>query len=173
MINQRMGFITWAHANLSAKPLMLRLPFELLPVPSVTGILALSSDAAMSRLYAEHPGTHVQDVAAVKSIVALRIHLDDCPEENGALRVVRQSHRNGRLSSNELKSIVDGLEAETVAANARDVLAMSPLILHGSGKSTQPNRRRVLHVEYSCIELPAPLEWPSWEASMITSSIND
>lgn len=30
--------------------------------------------------------------------VAVRIHLDDCPEESGALRVVPRSHSEGRLT---------------------------------------------------------------------------
>ena len=65
MIKQRTGFITWAHANPWVKPLLLRLPLELLPVPTVTGVLALSPDASSALWYAEHAGTHVQDIAAV------------------------------------------------------------------------------------------------------------
>ncbi len=65
MIKQRSGLLTWAHANPWIKPLMLRLPLELLPVPTVTGVMALSPDAATPLWYAEHPGTHVHDIAAV------------------------------------------------------------------------------------------------------------
>jgi len=100
----------------------------------------------------------------LQSTVALRIHLDDCPNENGALHVVRASHRRGRLSTDALKAVMSDLASESVPANAGDVLAMSPLTLHASGKSTNPNRRRVLHIEYASIDLPDPLRWPSWVA---------
>lgn len=106
---------------------------------------------------------HVQPPEAVlRLIVALRIHLDDCPVENGALRVVRGSHKLGKIESERLGRMAPTLEVEAVGANAGDILAMSPLLVHGSGKSTTPGRRRVLHIEYSCVELPAPLRWPEW-----------
>jgi hypothetical protein len=38
-------------------------------------------------------------VSTLERIVALRLHLDDCDEGNGALRVVPGSHRLGRLSN--------------------------------------------------------------------------
>lgn len=65
MMKKRTGLITWAHANPWIKPLMLRLPVSLLPVPTVSGVLVLSEDAATPLWYAEHSGTHVQDIAAV------------------------------------------------------------------------------------------------------------
>lgn len=64
LIKQRSGLITWAHANPWIKPLMLRLPLEMLPVPTVTGVLVLSPDASTPLWYTEHPGTHVTDIAA-------------------------------------------------------------------------------------------------------------
>lgn len=106
----------------------------------------------------------------LQSIVALRIHLDDCPTENGPLRVVRGSHLHGRLSSDALKTLVSELEPETVPARAGDVLAMSPLTLHASGKAQTPNRRRVLHIEYASIDLPTPLQWPNWEPHNIAQT---
>jgi len=108
---------------------------------------------------------HVRPPESIlQSIVALRIHLDDCPEENGALYVVRASHIRGRLSSGELKLMMSAVEEEVVPAKAGDVLVMSPLLIHGSGKAKTPNRRRVLHIEYSCVDLPAPLQWPIWSS---------
>jgi sugar lactone lactonase YvrE len=65
MIKQRTGFITTVHANPWLKPLLLRLPLEMLPVPTVTGVLALSPDASSALWYAEHPATRVQDIAVV------------------------------------------------------------------------------------------------------------
>jgi len=82
MIKQRTDILNWAHANPWVKPLMLRLPLDLLPVPTVTGVLVLSPDAATPLWYAEHSGTHVQDIAAVipgKSGVYLANFTDDRP----------------------------------------------------------------------------------------------
>jgi acyl carrier protein len=45
------------------------------------------------------------------------------------------------------------------AANRGDVILMRPLILHSSSESTNPNHRRVLHIEYACAPLPFGLEW--------------
>jgi hypothetical protein len=36
---------------------------------------------------------------------------------------------------------------------------MRPLLLHASSTATNPRRRRVIHIEYSGDDLPAPLEW--------------
>ncbi len=106
----------------------------------------------------------------LQSIVALRIHLDDCPEANGPLRIVKGSHIRGRLSSDALKAMVHEFEPESVPAHAGDILAMSPLTLHASSKAQTPNRRRVLHIEYACIDLPTPLQWPNWESNDITQT---
>lgn len=53
------------------------------------------------------------------------------------------------------------LEPSTVAELA-DVLAMRPLLVHGSCKARVPARRRVLHIEYCAGELDPPLRWPEW-----------
>lgn len=106
---------------------------------------------------------HVQPpVRVLEGIVALRIHLDDCPAENGALEVVPGSHLQGRISAEALRKMhLDG-RAVICPARAGDVLAMRPLLVHGSSKAWVPKRRRVLHVEYATAELDAPLQWPLW-----------
>lgn len=106
---------------------------------------------------------HVQPpVRVLEGIVALRIHLDDCPAENGVLEVVPGSHLQGRISAEALRKMhLDG-RAVICPARAGDVLAMRPLLVHGSSKARVPKRRRVLHVEYATAELDAPLQWPLW-----------
>ena len=94
----------------------------------------------------------------LERIVALRLHLDDCPETHGALRVVPGSHRRGILSTEETTRVARE-PAVTVPAERGQILAVSPLILHSSGRSESPTHRRVLHIEYSDARLPAPLEW--------------
>jgi hypothetical protein len=101
---------------------------------------------------------HVQPpIAVLESMITLRIHLDDTPGGNGALRVVPGSHLHGFVTSENFP----GRETEVVCceAEAGDVLAMRPLLLHSSPRSVTPSHRRVLHVEYAAVDLPAPMDW--------------
>jgi ectoine hydroxylase-related dioxygenase (phytanoyl-CoA dioxygenase family) len=92
-------------------------------------------------------------------MLAVRVHLDDCGPENGALRVLPGSHREGRLSDAD----VDRWRAEVpellCAARAGDALLMRPLLLHASSAAVSPAHRRVLHFEFGAGNLPAGLEW--------------
>lgn len=106
---------------------------------------------------------HVQPpVRVLEGIVALRIHLDDCPADNGALEVVPGTHIQGRIPAADLRMMHLESRAVVCPAQAGDVLAMRPLLVHGSSKARVPKRRRVLHVEYATTELDAPLQWPVW-----------
>lgn len=111
---------------------------------------------------------HVQPPARVlEGIVALRIHLDDCPADNGALEVVPGSHLQGRISPADLRAMHIERLAVICPARAGDVLAMRPLLVHGSSKARVPKRRRVLHVEYATTELDSPLQWPLWVSERV------
>lgn len=96
---------------------------------------------------------------ALEQLVAVRIHLDDCPAESGALRVVPKSHSQGRLDQGQAEAL--RLEhGETVVPVARGgALVMRPLILHASSKATSPVPRRVLHFVFGPPALPLGLEW--------------
>jgi len=103
---------------------------------------------------------HVQPPAPVlENIVSLRVHLDDTDESNGALRVVAGSHRCGRLSATEIQRMK--VEDETVTCRVKKggAMLMRPLLLHASSAATNALHRRVLHFEYSSVELPECLEW--------------
>lgn len=103
---------------------------------------------------------HVQPPASLLArMITLRVHLDDTPPENGALRVVPGSHRHGRLSPADIQRFRE--EAEVVCAcSAGDVLVMRPLILHASSRALHPARRRVPHFEYAPREALDPsLHW--------------
>jgi hypothetical protein len=107
---------------------------------------------------------HVQPpIAVLEKIVALRVHLDDCPADNGALEVVPGSHLAGRISPGELHRMHQDGKAVVCPAQVGDVLAMRPLLVHGSSKAVVPRRRRVLHIEYCGVELDSPLQWPEWK----------
>ena len=92
-------------------------------------------------------------------MLTLRIHLDVANIETGVLRVVPGTHRGGRVRSKKLMQIVDSSEIVECVAFPGDVLLMSPLLFHSSRKAVVPHHRRVIHIEYSKMELPLPLEW--------------
>jgi len=103
---------------------------------------------------------HVQPPASVlESIVTLRIHLDDCPASNGALRVIPGSHQSGRLDPDQIAKLRQERSEVVCEAQRGDVLVMSPLLLHASPRSTAPRHRRIVHIEYSSKPLPEPLQW--------------
>ncbi len=93
------------------------------------------------------------------STLTLRIHLDKSNAETGALRVVPGTHRDGRIKSNEILKIVEESNVVECEANPGDILLMNPLLFHSSRKATHPHHRRIIHIEYSAMALPHPLEW--------------
>jgi hypothetical protein len=103
---------------------------------------------------------HVQPpVRVLENMVAVRIHLDDTDEANGALRVIPGSHRNGRLKAERISALTAATRSVMTKAARGDVLLMRPLILHASSVGTEPRRRRVIHLEFSAETLPGGLEW--------------
>lgn len=92
-------------------------------------------------------------------MLALRIHLDDCGEENGPLRVLPGSHRAGKLSEADIDAWKARTPSVTCLAKRGDVLAFHPLLLHASSPATRPGHRRVLHLEFAAEPLPGGLEW--------------
>ena len=99
-------------------------------------------------------------VSVLEQLVAVRLHVDDCDQGNGALRVVPGSHRLGRLSAAEGASARGELGEQTVRARAGDALVMKPLLLHASSKAANPLPRRVLHFVFGPEDLPDGLRWP-------------
>ena len=95
----------------------------------------------------------------LKNILTLRVHLDTANKDSGVLRVVPGTHRDGRVMSATLIDTVANSEVIECDAAPGDVLLMSPLLFHSSRKATNPSHRRIIHIEYSAMELPAPLEW--------------
>ena len=103
---------------------------------------------------------HVQPpVELLQNMLTIRVHLDDCDETNGALRVLPGSHKSGRLSAEEIQEMRDQHPEHLCSAFAGDVMLMRPLLLHASGPSVGVRQRRVLHVEYAGFALPAGLGW--------------
>lgn len=94
----------------------------------------------------------------LKDIVTVRIHLDDADEYNGALKVVPGSH-NKKLSDEEIGLITQNIIPFTCDVPACGVQLMKPLLLHASSKAINQKHRRVIHLEFSSMELPNGLEW--------------
>lgn len=104
--------------------------------------------------------THAQAPPEILGrMVTVRLHLDDCPAENGALRVIPGSHHYGLLTRDKIPAATQKI-AETIPAAAGDALFMRPLILHASSPAQTPSHRRVLHLEYAPADLlPPQLAW--------------
>lgn len=98
-------------------------------------------------------------LAVLQSLLALRLHLDPCGPEDGALRFVPASHELGVLS--EVAAIQQrDLRGEVLCpAQPGDVIAMKPLTLHASSKSRGGSRRRVLHFLFGPRALPDGARW--------------
>lgn len=93
----------------------------------------------------------------LEDTLTLRLHLDDCDETNGALQVIPGSHRKGILSATDFEEI--NKKAETCSVKKGGMMVMKPLLVHASKKSTSARPRRVIHLEFSSLELPEGLTW--------------
>lgn len=94
----------------------------------------------------------------LESIFTIRIHLDDCEKENGALRVIENSHKKGIIFLKEWMSNKEGIE-RVCEVKKGGVLIMKPLILHSSRRTENQRNRRVIHIEFTDKELPLGLNW--------------
>ncbi len=103
---------------------------------------------------------HVQPpTSLLQNMVTIRLHLDDTPESNGALRVIPGSHKRGRICPDDIAAL--SKEHSVVCeCMSGDAVLMSPLLLHSSLRSAAPARRRVIHFEYACAaDLDPILQW--------------
>ena len=104
--------------------------------------------------------THVvPPVNVLQNMTALRIHLDDCNEKNGAMWVLPGTHRQGIIDLQDVPAMLQGTKIYTCNAVKGSVMLMSQLLLHKSPYSLSEMPRRVLHIEYSAEELDAGLGW--------------
>ncbi|MEH0153210.1 WYL domain-containing protein [Limibacter armeniacum] len=94
----------------------------------------------------------------LKRIFTIRIHLDDTDEANGALNVIPSSH-NMIHTPESIQEITDDRPTICCEVPAGGVQLMKPLTLHASSKSRSQKRRRVIHLEFTDIQLPKGMEW--------------
>ncbi|UOQ51855.1 phytanoyl-CoA dioxygenase family protein [Hymenobacter cellulosivorans] len=93
----------------------------------------------------------------LENICTIRLHLDACDADNGALKVVLGSHQEGPLPGAKLAGRTAG--AVVCPAPAGGAMLMKPLLLHASNRSQSARSRRVLHLEFASVELPQGLQW--------------
>ena len=93
----------------------------------------------------------------LESNFTIRIHLDDTDEDNGALKVIPKSHSKGIYRPEN----IDWKKETEVSCNVQKggIMMMKPLLLHGSNRTTNNKKRRVIHLEFSNQILPKGLNW--------------
>ncbi len=103
---------------------------------------------------------HVQPPTEVlEKMLTLRLHLDDCHADNGALRVLPGTHHQGKLSATQIQAARQDGEEVVCEVPAGGVLLMRPMLLHASSPASVPSHRRVLHFDFAAQELPHGLQW--------------
>jgi ectoine hydroxylase-related dioxygenase (phytanoyl-CoA dioxygenase family) len=115
------------------------------------------------------PWTTKQNQFAVQAPLAIlednftiRIHLDKTNQDNGALKIIPQSHLKGIYRPENIDWTI---EKETICnVEKGGIMIMKPLLLHSSGRTTNKLKRRVLHLEFSRKSLPENLQWAEYAA---------
>lgn len=97
----------------------------------------------------------IPPVKILENTLTVRVHLDDVTKDNGALRVVPESHKKG------IQRVVgvDTNKEVLCEVNSGGVLLMSPLTFHASNKSDSQSRRRIIHLEFCKEELTGRVQW--------------
>ncbi len=98
-------------------------------------------------------------VDLLEQLVAVRLHVDDCGVEDGALNVVAGSHRHGRLADADAVALRDAVGTVACLVPRGGAMLLRPLLLHASSKATGASRRRVLHFLFGPRGLPCGLRW--------------
>jgi len=83
--------------------------------------------------------------AVLASALAVRVHLDANTARNGPLRLLPGTHRQGRLSPQQIRALRDTHPETRCLAPAGSALAMRPLLLHASSRAEDHSPRRTLH----------------------------
>lgn len=86
----------------------------------------------------------------------VRIHLDHADERSGALKVIKGSHLN-ILRMEEINLQTNEITCCPVSAGG--IMLMRPLLMHASDRTASQKQRRVIHLEFSRVELPDGIEW--------------
>lgn len=105
------------------------------------------------RLHVQPP----QDV--LDAVVTIRLHFDPATHTNGCLQVLAGSHRHGTLTPEQIQTYVRTGQPIACIADAGDAIAMRPLVLHASHRTTVPSHRRILHLEFGSDRVFQTYHW--------------
>lgn len=101
-------------------------------------------------------------LAVLENIFTIRIHLDNTTYQNGAVKVIPQSHKKAVIPLHHVKI---NKEDEFICEVPRGgIMLMKPLTLHASTRTTNHQRRRVIHIEFSNFILENNLEWAEYSS---------
>ena len=92
-------------------------------------------------------------------VLSTRIHLDMITAAQGSLKVLPGSHALGILRDDAIARIAGSTLEEVLPAQRGEVFLMRPLLVHGSDRATDPQSRRILHLEWAAFEPPGGLRW--------------
>jgi ectoine hydroxylase-related dioxygenase (phytanoyl-CoA dioxygenase family) len=133
-------------------------------------VAARAEVAGFDRWTVKDGAPHVEPpVEFLEGMLTLRIHLDDCGEDNGPLECIGGSHRHGRLAKSDIDRLVAEGPAKLCLCAQGDILAIRPLTVHRSQRARLPAQRRVLHLEYATVYLPHPLAFDLETAGTLTT----
>jgi ectoine hydroxylase-related dioxygenase (phytanoyl-CoA dioxygenase family) len=103
---------------------------------------------------------HVQPPTAVlEGMLSVRLHLDNCGESNGALRVIPGTHNHGRMNPNDIRCAEETNGISICSVHSGSVLLLKPLLVHASSPARNPAHRRVIHIDFANSELDGGLSW--------------
>ena len=105
--------------------------------------------------HAEAPGSLLSEMLTV------RIQLDHCEPDDGELQVMPGSHNHGRLTDRQTDELIarHGDSAAKCHVAAGGAVVMRPLLVHASDTARTAAHRRIMHLEFAAVDLPAPLVW--------------
>jgi ectoine hydroxylase-related dioxygenase (phytanoyl-CoA dioxygenase family) len=95
----------------------------------------------------------------LEAMVTLRVHIDAAPETNAPLLIAGGSHKLGKIRQGDIEEVIHRSDIFACLAESGDVWAYSTPILHASKRAENPQRRRVLQIDYAAADLPGGLEW--------------
>jgi Phytanoyl-CoA dioxygenase (PhyH) len=98
-------------------------------------------------------------IEILAGMVTLRLHLDAVPATNAPLLVAPGSHRRGRIAESDVAQVVAECGSFACLATRGDIWLYATPILHASEAAREPNRRRVLQVDFAAGDLPGGLRW--------------
>lgn len=98
-------------------------------------------------------------VSVLEGMRAIRLHLDDCDERNGVLRILPRTHKYGRLTAAQIASAQEEVAPVFCTVASGGAILMKPLLLHASSPSLHPNHRRVIHLDFAVVHLTGGLSW--------------